>query len=133
MSELSWKPVRQGREYCSSGCGRGCTYAEYTSAVRAGHRLACRLGKGWKPVVWENLGWHYKVVDKSGFLKVSSGKSFPRKTPHYTAYLGADETGGRWAETASTPAKAIELVRRQAEIELALVDKLVACLPKRVR
>lgn len=62
---LSWKPVRKGATYCASACGRGCTHAEYLDAVAKADSLVKRLPKGWKPVVTENLGWHFRV-EKDG-------------------------------------------------------------------
>lgn len=31
-------------------------------ATEAAAKLAEELGPGWKPEVWENLGWHHKAV-----------------------------------------------------------------------
>jgi len=58
---LSWKPVRRGGLYCSPACGNGCTYRAYLNVVAAAKQLAKEL-PGFKPHVWENLGWHYSVV-----------------------------------------------------------------------
>lgn len=52
---------RNGHMYCGSGCGRGCTWAEYQAAVNAADKLAKRLGPKWRPVVWENLGWYHEA------------------------------------------------------------------------
>jgi hypothetical protein len=67
--KLSWKPVKRGSIYCSSACGRGCTSAEYDLAVKKAAALAKRMGKGWKPRVWENLGWHYMV--RNGIFEIT--------------------------------------------------------------
>lgn len=58
---LSWKPVRRGDIYCAPACGNGCTYQAYLNAVAAAKQLAKEL-PGFKPHVWENLGWHYSAV-----------------------------------------------------------------------
>ena len=57
-----WTPVRKGTLYCSPGCGRGCSWAEHQEAKKKAEALAQRLGPGWRPVVHENLGWHYSAT-----------------------------------------------------------------------
>lgn len=75
--ELSWKP-RLGlgqkgvQTYCAPACGRGCTFQEYIDATNAARKLSVRLGAGWKPVVWENMGWFYSV--RRGPLTVYASK-----------------------------------------------------------
>lgn len=60
---LSWEPRLNGKIYCAPACGGGCTKAAYDKAVSDAAVLVSKLcGKGWKSVVWENLGWHYKAV-----------------------------------------------------------------------
>lgn len=67
-----WTPRRRGQGtkldlYCSPACGtmytpsRGCTFKAYQDAVKAGDRLAKRLGPAWKPRIWENMGWFYSA------------------------------------------------------------------------
>lgn len=53
------RPVRRGALYCSPWCGGGCTYEAFQRATAKAAELCARLGDGWKPRVWENLGWHY--------------------------------------------------------------------------
>lgn len=64
MSE-GWVPVRKGDVYCSPRCGAGCTYAQFEQASEEARALAERLGDGFKPRVWENLGWHYEAWNGS--------------------------------------------------------------------
>lgn len=70
MKKLSWKPKLRGNIYCSPACGGHCTKATFEKAKEDAQRLAIRLGKDWKPVIWENLGWHYKVIDKTGHIHI---------------------------------------------------------------
>lgn len=57
-----WKPKLRGSTYCSPLCGGGCTKAAHDKAVAEANALVLRMkGSGWKPRVWENLGWHYEV------------------------------------------------------------------------
>lgn len=54
-----WTPRHRGLIYCSPRCGGNCTRAAWNAAKANAARLAKDLGPGWKPWVWENLGWHY--------------------------------------------------------------------------
>lgn len=54
-----WKPVRRGEIYCSPACGCRCTFERYEAAVSRAQILCERLGEGWEPKVWENVGWHF--------------------------------------------------------------------------
>lgn len=58
--KLSWKPVRRGEYYCSPACSHDgfCKYTDYLKAQKRAKLWAKRL-PGFKPVVWENLGWHW--------------------------------------------------------------------------
>lgn len=58
---LSWVPKRLGAVYCAPACGHGCKHSDYLTAQRRAARLCAKLGKGWRPNVWENLGWHYSA------------------------------------------------------------------------
>jgi hypothetical protein len=59
----SWRPKANGTRYCAPACGRGCTRAEYDAAVANAAALVKRLrGTGWKPLVFENMGWHWRAV-----------------------------------------------------------------------
>lgn len=60
--ENRWVPVRRGAVYCSPRCGGKCKHADFVKAGRDAARLAARLGPRWRPVVWENLGWHWIVA-----------------------------------------------------------------------
>lgn len=118
MNSLSWKPVRRGSVYCAPACGGRCTYIAYLKASEKARKLAKRLGKGWKPHVWENLGWHYKVIFKTGTLSVHSDNS---------AWLEVE--GRQWIEDeATTPElnviKAIEAARSHAKLILVELAKL---------
>lgn len=56
-----WTPVLRGDMYCSPGCGGRCKKADYDKAVEQAGFVAAALGYGWKPRIFENLGWHYEV------------------------------------------------------------------------
>lgn len=86
------------------------------------------LGKGWKPVVWENLGWHSKV--KKGNVEVYAS------TNHFMA--GTDGRGilGE-GKTAAEALMALlkRVLAERAEVETCLEDlrSVVAGCPKHPR
>lgn len=106
---------------CSKRCGRGCTRKEYETAEKGALKLARRLGKGWKPDVWENLGWHYAA--RRGGVRVHPHPTGP---PGFTAYLNYQKSpGGRWVASASTPQKAIAKALAIARMERDEIAKAV--------
>ena len=101
MTHKSWVPMQDGKIYCSSACGRGCTLAEYEAAVKASEELAKHLGEGFEPRVWENLGWHWEVTGCNGRLKIHLGEQ------ETTVYLDLQK---QFVVSRSTPEGAIESV-----------------------
>ena len=122
--KLSWKPVSRGAVYCSPGCGRGCTYKEFIDANAAADELVELLGPGWKPRVWENMGWYYCAVSLDGHMKVHPGCNESRPT-YYTAFFGDIAAGGRWVENAKTPKAAIRKVLYLARSDR---DEIQGCI-----
>jgi hypothetical protein len=57
-----WTPVLRGGVYCSPRCGGKCTKKAFDRATKEADKLCKTLGPGWKPRVWENLGWHYEAA-----------------------------------------------------------------------
>lgn len=122
MKALSWKARRSGPLYCSPACGGKCTWAAYTRANASAAALAKRLGIGWKPRVWENLGWHYEVLDSSKILRVS------RYGDTYTAAI----LNGTLVSRGKTPeivvANVIRDVIRKARKEVLWLNSLIASI-----
>jgi hypothetical protein len=62
-SQIAWTPRQYHKDglerYCSHACGHDCTFNDYVKAQKAAKRLAQRLGRPFKPHVWENMGWHF--------------------------------------------------------------------------
>lgn len=77
---LSWEPVRRGPIYCSPACGARCSYAAYRAAVTQSARLArtlnTQLGPGWRPRVWENVGWHWAVLRGTVAVRRTTGARY---------------------------------------------------------
>jgi hypothetical protein len=108
--------------YCSPACGGGCSRESYEKAHVSAKKLASRLGKGWTPSVWENLGWHYCVISPCKRIKVHCNGN-------YTAYLGEpNSTGGRWAESGKTPESAIKKTVAAAKADLKKIGACIAGL-----
>ena len=112
MKKLSWKARRIGDQFCSPACGHGCSFVAYELAVQESKKLAKELGKGWRPVVWENLGWHWKAA-KPYF-------SVHGMADHYSVYLDTDRDSGAglWCADAKTPHAAVRKVIRKVHREL---------------
>jgi len=80
VKQLTWTPRRRGNIYCSPACGRGCTIREFRKARCEARKLAMQLsstdtdvrGGHWTIDVWENLGWHWKVVKGSVEVRKTS-------------------------------------------------------------
>lgn len=129
---LSWKPVRRGNVFCAPACGRGCTIAEYREAERKAKRLALRLSGvdtdvksgAWKPIIHENLGWHFHV--NKGAVSV-----YQYSITQYAACLNLNGPwgGNMWAR-ASSPERAVKDLLTSARKELVSMAKLAERLGK---
>lgn len=80
--------------YCTpSLCGLGCTREDYELAAKRSDDLCARLGSGWAPEVWENLGWHYGAIN--------DGAAITMNAPHhggkarYFAIMGGHQHSDR--------------------------------------
>lgn len=92
MKEPSWSPKLRGKLFCSDACGHGCTLTAFKRARIAADGLAAAMGKGWAPVVWENMGWHFRAVkDVSDVRPTAKG---------YIAFINADR---QFIAEAATP------------------------------
>lgn len=87
-----WTPVlyANGTRYCSPLCGAQCTKADYDQAVADGAALAERMGAGWEPRIWENLGWHYNV--RKGCAKICPRRYHDGSTV-YAAWIEPEVEG----------------------------------------
>jgi len=125
---LSWEPKREGDRYCSSACGRGCTWQEYQEAVRKAQELVQELGvDNWEPHVWENLGWHFEVISKNGWWTIEPytyrGKSVCEARELYSAGIRAykGHIGLRWTGHGNTPQEAMEDTMKNAREDYELI------------
>lgn len=97
-----WTPVLRDGVYCSPACGGGkgvCDKSKYDLAVKKSNELAKKMGDGWKPYVWENLGWFYKVT--KGKLEVYGQRGdysiFLQTTPQFVLHHKNPMTGAKLA------------------------------------
>lgn len=122
---LSWKPVRRGPIYCAPACGLGCTWLAFKRVTRAAEALARRLGKGWEPEVWENLGWHYSVTrgGKRGKVKITESDG------RFRVWLSEDGLGtlGLWIVEAdfARPEDAVVAQLREARAAVARYQRII--------
>lgn len=110
--------VRRGAVYCAPWCGANCTWAAFQIATTNAKKLAKSLGKEWKPVVWENLGWHYKVTN--GILEVTTNTHMGKT--RYTAWCqSSPQVIG---DSSSTARLAVKSLGNKMAIQFA--EQLVA-------
>lgn len=117
--KLSWKPKRNGDVYCSPACGGKCTWAAYQKAKRGAAALAKTMGPGWKPKVWENLGWHFKVVRGDG------GSVYSLDRGGHEHWADIHIFGDQYSAYHSDPKVAFERAEKSAMLHLfALAEAL---------
>lgn len=115
IRKLSWIPRRVLNRYCAPACGRGCTWSEYQNAVASADKLVKRLrGAGWKPLVFENLGWHWQAV--SGPVQV-----YPSGDGKFWAMIGGSVTDSAGGLAMWTPSR----TRRFKDPNRAVQDALL--------
>jgi hypothetical protein len=94
---MNWKPKLNGKVYCALACGDGCTKAAYDKAVKDADALVARLkGSGWRPVVFENTGWHHRAI--SGPVQV-----YPSGDGRFWAMIGSRPKGNAGGLAMWTP------------------------------
>lgn len=114
--KLSWEPVLDGDIYCAPACGGKCRYEDFLRASRKAEALCARLGRKWKPVVHENLGWHYRA-EIPGDIRIHITPPYgdarrDEEPDRYTAYVHRTYVATD-ANPAEALAKAIELAREE--------------------
>lgn len=53
------------RKFCGDLCGRGCTHEEYNRTLGLAY-AAEEAMPGWEAVVWENMGWYWRLERNTG-------------------------------------------------------------------
>ena len=127
--------------FCSPKCGHRCTKARHDLAWQRARALAKRLGDGWEPRVWENMGWHYDVKKadcisvKEYWPRVYDDSSAIEKLAalvpeSYTVFLHevGGHGGGRWTGRGSTPEEAIADALGKLNAERAELEEIAETL-----
>jgi hypothetical protein len=136
-NETDWTPrLLPGGKYCSPRCGGAkgyCTKAAFDRATKTSATLAARLGDGWQPRVWENLGWHWEVVkgtvakdrfDGTGVIVGESSGNYTAefRTTKVVSYDGQCATVTQFFASADSPEEAIGLVRQDVRTFISRVE-----------
>lgn len=92
--------------YCAPWCGMHCTHESAKKANRESNDLAKRLGAGWVPIVWENLGWHYSADNLKMSVRPSTRwtEGVGQVVIGYTAYFNGEQ---QFVEDGDTPEEAV--------------------------
>ena len=126
MANDGWTPILShgGTVYCSPRCGGKCKRRHYDHVVKAADALAGRMGAGWKPVVWENLGWHYRVEKGVVAIHPSEDRNAPEVDGFYpirnfTVFLNSAK---QFVTHAGTPEDALGFAVQDARTHIARVS-----------
>lgn len=132
---LSWKPKLNGNIYCAPACGGGCKKAAYDKAVADADALVAKMrGAGWRPVVFENSGWHYHAV--SGPVQVYPSKNGKEQ---FWAMIGDNPKGSAGGLAMWTPQRvsffkdpnrAVRAALRIVEEKMADLNQVLATARK---
>ncbi|MFL5900969.1 MAG: hypothetical protein ACJ75S_07195 [Solirubrobacterales bacterium] len=115
-----------GEVFCSPWCGTKCRKAAFDRAVREAAMLCDQLGPGWKPHVWENMGWHFEAQMGSARVTVTTNGSTIHGTYTVSGYTGWCNFGDKQAiERGATPREAIDAAK---DAMRAIIDRLQAKL-----
>lgn len=133
-----WVPVlsEDGQFYCSPRCGSGkfCRREWYDIATARATELATRMGDGWTPHVWENLGWHYSAQRLDGERAVAEiypsedrnadfepGVGYPTKS-----YIAMVQTAPQFIAHAADPQDALGFAMQDARTALGRIESDLA-------
>ena len=109
-----------GGIYCSPRCGGRCTRREFDRATAEAAALAKRMGEGWEPRVWENLGWHYEVHKGAAVIHVTIDRN--AKGSPVVGYWADIQTAKQFIADAKEPEDALGFAiqdARSAERKIA--------------
>jgi len=114
-----WTPrTQRGGIYCSPACGLGCKKEDYDHAVSASDKLCKRLGVGWEPIVWENLGWFYMA--KNGIFEIHH-----HRDGKYSAWFYGVK---QFIAEADTPEEALKFLVKEIRVFISLIERQLVTL-----
>lgn len=120
----NWTPKLNGNVFCSPACGGRCKKTDYDRATELAGILATKLGRGWVPRVWENLGWYFEVKKGAATVSLESGGK-------YTAdiqFRFNDRAIERISETHDDPRIAVEKVIEVLQNKIAILKRSLVSL-----
>lgn len=131
-----WAPIRRGVFYGSPRCcgAKLCAHAAFQQATKEADALAARMGDGWEPRVWENLGWHYEVtkgIASIGPHRAGSAISGGWKVAEYWCSIGghnSDSDIPQFEATAQTPEDALGNATQDARTSARRIEAALAAL-----
>lgn len=134
VDDDSWTP-RLSRDadgtyrYCAKACGHGCTLEDFERARALAIVTAKRMGAGWTWRVWENLGWHCKVFDASGYIAIHPPRSVDERG-HFHVMIDDEPFGGagRWSAFDPDPRCALRALHKIINIEAGLVASIATAV-----
>lgn len=109
-AERNWEPVLNGEYYCSPSCGCSCKLSDYQAAHAKANALKDELGEGWKTVVWENCGWHFRA--EKGVVEIHFDT-------YYKVYRAYFNTVKQQVTTGATPLEALTKASEAVEASIA--------------
>ena len=86
-------------------------------------------GKGWKKVIWENMGWHYKVINKTlSVHSTNTGRCFALlgDSPHCGLGCWTNNSGPVRRDPNKAAQATIKDARKQLNKCFALVERAEA-------
>lgn len=115
--ESNWTPrALPNGVYCSPRCGASCKRKDYERAVAKSEKVAKALGPGWKPEVWENMGWFWRVT--KGDFEVSQYRDESKYSATFQGHVQKIAEG-------PTPRKALEAVTHRVRELIAILEHQV--------
>lgn len=132
--ERNWTPIlsKDGQYYCSPACGGGtfCKKAWFDQAEAEANDLADRMGDGWEPIIWENLGWHYSV--RKGDVTIHPQRRQDGPATSYSAWIEPGLLVGhhniQFIQSAQTPEDALGFATQEARSFISRLTRTLADL-----
>jgi len=132
QTKRDWSPRLYGIYYCSPACGSKCKKVDYDNAKEAAETVAKTLGKAWKPELWENFGWHWRVTRGLVTVRPALEDNFfeaeicDRGSKGFLQFFGE---GGSASAAIRHAQLQFELYMRECNASLARIQRLVLRLP----
>lgn len=123
-----WTPILNGEFYCSPRCGGGkyCKREWYDRAVDAADKLCARMGPGWVPEVWENLGWYWRIRCSDATIRQTDGRYHCAIEPPSDVIRGAMLV--QFFADAETPQDALGFCVQEARTYISRIEQSLTAI-----